>query len=192
MPFKIASHGGRYLYVDQNNEMIADNDYDLSRTPQDLASKGDTFEIDDKNRLTVNNKPVTITAKVTPKGRNTKFGLMLEQANSEEYVIRTADRKKNHRYVFAGIEKLKVQDEPNAMAMFSVVEENHHTMNEDDTLHHHPTQNSDTREMTPAPPPPPTSSINGAILLPPPPSSSFSNTTTTSTTTNSTNRFFMF
>ncbi|KAI7860937.1 hypothetical protein BDC45DRAFT_493151 [Circinella umbellata] len=128
--YLVANHGGRYLYVDQNNEVLTDTNLDLSTPPEDLASKGDTFSIDDKNRLLMNDKPVTLTTKITPKGRSTKFGLILEQANSEEYVIRTADRKKNHRYVFAGLEKLKVQDEPNAMSMFSVVKEDEQQNND--------------------------------------------------------------
>ena len=70
--------------MDQNNEVFTDTNLDLSTAPQDLASKGDTFNIDDKNRLLVNDKPVTLTTKTTPKGRPTKFGLILEQANSEE------------------------------------------------------------------------------------------------------------
>ncbi|KAI9484509.1 hypothetical protein BDB00DRAFT_132257 [Zychaea mexicana] len=126
MPFKIANHGGRYLYVDPNNELKADNNYDLSRTPDNLAAKGDTFDVDENNRIVVNNEPVTLTEKVTGKERPTKFDLMLEQLNPEEYVIRTADRRKNHRYVFSGLDKLRVQDEPNAMAMFSVVQEEGH------------------------------------------------------------------
>lgn len=47
----VANHGGRFLYVDQDNQLKEDTNYNMTRSPEDLASAGSVFALDDKNQI---------------------------------------------------------------------------------------------------------------------------------------------
>lgn len=74
----VANHGGRYLYVDDDNQIQADHNYDLSRPPSDLASKGTVFDTDKQHQLVTNKGPVKYNMGGTP------IDLQLEQINADE------------------------------------------------------------------------------------------------------------
>ncbi|CDS09918.1 hypothetical protein LRAMOSA02595 [Lichtheimia ramosa] len=114
MPFKIANHGGRYLYVDDDNQIQADHNYDLSRSASDLASKGTVFDTDKQHQLVTNKGPVKYNMGGTP------MDLQLEQINADEYVIRTSHGK---HYLFSGLESIRVEDQVGPMGIFTVVNE---------------------------------------------------------------------
>ncbi|KAG0165955.1 hypothetical protein DFQ30_007752 [Apophysomyces sp. BC1015] len=113
------THGGRYLFVN-NQEICEDNDYDMTRSPQNLESKGSEFEMDDHGQLSTTDGTKVVFVNTQKNGRKQKFGLLMEQINPEEYVIRMADRRRNHQYMTAGMECLKAQGEPDSMCVFSV------------------------------------------------------------------------
>ncbi|KAG0178099.1 hypothetical protein DFQ28_003304 [Apophysomyces sp. BC1034] len=119
------THGGRYLFVN-NQEICEDNDYDMTRSPQNLESKGSEFEMDDHGQLSTTDGTKVVFVNTQKNGRKQKFGLLMEQINPEEYVIRMADRRRNHQYMTAGMECLKAQGEPDSMCVFSVKQR--HTM----------------------------------------------------------------
>ncbi|KAL1931192.1 hypothetical protein VTP01DRAFT_10329 [Rhizomucor pusillus] len=93
----------------------------MTRSPEDLASAGSVFALDDKNQIVSyeTGKPVRLS------DDSSTYPLILEKIDDGElqYVIRTADRRKNHRYVFSGLERLRIEDEPDSMAMFSVFQQ---------------------------------------------------------------------
>lgn len=74
----VANHGGRYLYVDDDNQIQADHNYDLSRSASDLASKGTVFDTDKQHQLVTNKGPVKYNMGGTP------MDLQLEQINADE------------------------------------------------------------------------------------------------------------
>lgn len=79
--FVVANHGGRYLYVDDDNQIQADHNYDLSRPPSDLASKGTVFDTGKQHQLVTNKGPVKYNMGGTP------IDLQLEQINADEVCI---------------------------------------------------------------------------------------------------------
>ena len=74
----VANHGGRYLYVDDDNQIQADHNYDLERSPNDLASKGTVFDTGRQHQLMTNKGPVKYNMGGTP------MDLQLEQINADE------------------------------------------------------------------------------------------------------------
>ncbi|KAF7724574.1 hypothetical protein EC973_000882 [Apophysomyces ossiformis] len=117
------THGGRYLFVD-NQEICEDDDYDMSRSPQHLESKGSVFEKDEQGYLCTADGDKVLFLNPGRGERAQKLGLLLEKINPDEkYVIRTADRRKVHQYISAGMDKLKAQGEPDSMSVFKLKEQ---------------------------------------------------------------------
>lgn len=76
----VANHGGRFLYVDQDNQLREDTNYNMTRTPDDLASAGSVFALDDKQKIVSceTGKPVRL------KVDKTSYALILEKLDADE------------------------------------------------------------------------------------------------------------
>ncbi|KAI9310320.1 hypothetical protein BX666DRAFT_1882544 [Dichotomocladium elegans] len=147
MPFKLANHGGRYLYVNDENEIQEDHDYNLSLTPKELAARGSVFDVDphDERQLVSERGPV----QYKPPSAGRSCGLEIEKVNPEEvsvtrqYVIKTATRRNNPQYVYSKLNSLGLQQEPGPMAVFTVVhqtdaqEQQHHGHDQGSQYGHH-------------------------------------------------------